>query len=255
MRNIAMKIMYDGTDLHGWQYQPNGITVQELVESTLKKVTGDEIKVTGCSRTDAGVHAVEYFLNFHSETQIPPERLPFAFNNNLASNAVSAISACYVSDSFNSRFSCKGKRYIYKLHNSRVLNPFTCRYSWNYPYKLDVEKMKEAAGYFVGSYDFSSFMAAGGSQKTTVRNVTECTVERDKIWASDIVITVEANAFLYNMVRIITGTLCDVGTGRLKPSDIPDIIESRSRSSAGATAPPNGLHLYKVYYDTDICKM
>lgn len=251
MRNIAMKIMYDGSEFHGWQYQLNGITVQETVEKTLKKITGEDIKVCGCSRTDAGVHALVYIFNFYSNTKIPAEKLPFAFNNNLKTSSISAIAAFDVSEDFNSRFSCKGKRYIYKIHNSNISNPFTSKFCWKFPYKLDIDAMQKAASYFIGEYDFSAFMAQGGSQKTTVRTITRCTVEKDCSWDTDIVISVEANAFLYNMVRIIVGTLCDVGTGRILPEEIPDIINSKNRKRAGITAPPEGLHLYKVYYNNE----
>ena len=252
MHNIAMKIMYDGTDFHGWQVQKNGITVQETVESTLKQLTGEDIKVTGCSRTDAGVHALEYVFNFFTDSKIPVEKFPFAFNNNLKNNYISAVSAIYVPDDFNARYSSKGKRYIYKIHNSKTPNPFTSRYSWDFPYKLDLNKMKEAAKYFVGEYDFSSFMAAGGSQKTTVREVFSLNIENSTEWDSEFIVTIEANAYLYNMVRIIVGTLCDVGTGKIAPCDIKSIIESKERKMAGETAPPMGLHLAKVFYNNDI---
>lgn len=252
MHNIAMKIMYDGTEFHGWQTQKNGITVQETVESTLKQLTGEYIKVTGCSRTDAGVHALEYVFNFLTNSKIPVEKFPFAFNNNLKNNYISAVSAIYVPDDFNARYSSNGKRYIYRIHNSKIPNPFTGRYSWDFPYKLDLNKMKEAAKYFVGEYDFSSFMAAGGSQKTTVREIFSLCVERNTEWDSEIVITIEANAYLYNMVRIIVGTLCEVGTGKIDPCDIKNIIESKDRKMAGETAPPEGLHLAKVFYNIDL---
>lgn len=251
MRNIAVKIMYDGTDFHGWQYQPNGITVQEVVESTLKKLTGEDIKVTGCSRTDAGVHAAEFYFNFFSETKIPSEKFAYAFNNHLNTPYISAVCAKDVPSEFNSRFSSIGKRYIYKISNSKTPNPFTKRYSWHFPYKLDVDLMNKAAECFVGKHDFSAFMAAGGSQKTTVRTITNCSVSRNCEWDSDMFITVEANAFLYNMVRIITGTLCEVGTGKILPEDIPDIIKSLDRTKAGMTAPPEGLCLSRVFYPSE----
>ena len=252
LRNIAIKIMYDGTQFHGWQYQPNGITVQEIVENTLTKLISEDIKVIGCSRTDAGVHAAEFFFNFFSETKIPVEKIPYAFNNHLETPYISAISAYDVPIDFNSRFSSIGKRYIYKIHNSKTPNPFTDRYSWFFPYKLDIELMNKASMHFIGEHDFSAFMAAGGSQKTTIRTIYKCNVSRNLEWDSDIFITVEANAFLYNMVRIITGTLCEVGTGKIKPEEIPYIIKSCNRSKAGMTAPPQGLHLNKVFYPNEL---
>ena len=252
MRNIAVKIMYDGTDFHGWQYQPNGITIQEVVEHTLTKLLNEDIKVVGCSRTDAGVHAMEYYFNFLSETKIPCEKLAFAFNNHLRTPYISAICAYDVPLDFNSRFSSVGKRYVYKIHNSKTPNPFTDRFSWFFPYKVDINKMNEAAAHFIGEHDFSGFMSAGGSQKTTIRTITNCSVEKNPEWDSDILITVEANAFLYNMVRIISGTLCEVGTGRISPDDIPLIIKSCDRKNSGMTAPPEGLHLSKVFYPDEL---
>lgn len=252
MRNIAVKIMYDGGNYHGWQIQKNGITVQERMEDVLYKLTGERTAVCGCSRTDSGVHAIEYVFNFKSDTRIPAERLPYAINTHLGQDDISAISAKDVDDAFNARFSANGKRYVYKIWNSTLPNPFTAKYSWNFPYKLDVELMKKASSLFCGTHDFSAFMAAGGSQKTTVRTVRDCTVEISSEWKEQVEIEVEADAFLYNMVRIITGTLTDVGTGRITCDDIKRIIDSCDRREAGMTAPPQGLFLKKVFYDASV---
>lgn len=249
MRNIAVKIMYDGSRYHGWQYQKNGITVQERIEDVLTRLTKQKITVTGCSRTDAGVHALEYIFNFKSDSKIPVSRLPYAMNTHLGGDLISAVEAKQVPDDFSARFSSNGKRYVYRIWNSKTENPFTSKYSWFFPYKLDIEKMREAAAYFCGTYDFSAFMASGGSQKTTVRTVRECKVFKSSEWKEQIEIEVEADAFLYNMVRIITGTLTEVGIGRLTARDIPAIIKSGVRSNAGMTAPPEGLFLKKVFYD------
>ncbi len=246
--NIAVKIMYDGAKYHGWQYQKNGITVQERIEAVLSGITGEKVSVCGCSRTDAGVHALEFVFNFKSNTKIPLERLPYAINNHLINDSIAAVSAHYVSDDFNARFSSTGKRYIYKIWNSNIENPFTSKYSWFVPYNLDIEKMQAAAKLFEGTHDFSAFMAAGGSQKTTVRTIYECTVKKSSEWDEQIEIEVEANAFLYNMVRIISGTLAEVGMGRIAPCDIGKIIDSCDRRQAGMTAPPEGLFLKKVLY-------
>ncbi len=248
MMNIAVKIMYDGAKYHGWQYQKNGITVQERIETVLSEITGEEISVCGCSRTDAGVHALEFVFNFKSNTRIPLERLPYAINNHLTEDSIAAVEAWKTKEDFNARFSSVGKRYIYKIWNSNIENPFTSKYSWFVPYRLDIEKMKEAARFFEGTHDFSAFMAAGGSQKTTVRTISECIVRKSTEWSEQIEIEVEANAFLYNMVRIITGTLAEVGMGRISPDDISEIIKSRDRRRAGMTAPPEGLFLKKVLY-------
>lgn len=248
MKNIAVKIMYDGAKYHGWQFQKNGITVQERIETVLSELTGNKTSVCGCSRTDAGVHALEYVFNFKSDTKIPVERLPYAINNHLIDDSIAAVQAWYVPEEFNSRFSSIGKRYIYKIWNSNIENPFTSKYSWFVPYKLDIEKMKRAADLFCGTYDFSAFMAAGGSQKTTIRTVRDCLVRQSAEWQEQIEIEVEADAFLYNMVRIIAGTLVEVGVGRIMESDISDIIAQGDRRRAGMTAPPEGLFLKKVFY-------
>jgi len=248
MKNIAVKIMYDGAKYHGWQFQKNGITVQERIETVLSKLTNEKVSVCGCSRTDAGVHALEYVFNFKSDTRIPVERLPYAINNNMPEDSIAAVDAWYADDEFNSRFSSTGKRYVYKIWNSNIENPFTSKYSWFVPYKLDIERMKKAACEFCGTYDFSAFMAAGGSQKTTVRTIRDCVVKESAEWEQQIEIEVEADAFLYNMVRIITGTLVEVGVGRIDTEQIKSIIKSCDRRQAGMTAPPEGLFLKRVFY-------
>ncbi len=247
MKNIAMRLMYDGTNYHGWQFQKNALTVQQVLEEALSKLTGEEIKVTGCSRTDAGVHALDYVMNFKTNTNIPPEKLPYALNYHLK-RGITAVEAWEAEEDFNARFSSRGKRYVYNIWNSRVRNPFYADYSWYLPYRIDVIKMKNAAEYFIGKHDFSAFMAAGGSQKTTVRTVRYCSVTEDEENKGLIRISVEADAYLYNMVRIMTGTLVEVGLGRIEPDDIPRIIESGDRRESGLTAPPEGLFLKKVYY-------
>lgn len=247
MKNIAMRLMYDGTNYHGWQFQKNALTVQQVLEEALSKLTGEEIKVTGCSRTDAGVHALDYVMNFKTNTNIPPEKLPYALNYHLK-RGITAVEAWEAEEDFNARFSSRGKRYVYNIWNGRVRNPFYADYSWYLPYRIDVIKMKNAAEYFIGKHDFSAFMAAGGSQKTTVRTVRYCSVTEDEENKGLIRISVEADAYLYNMVRIITGTLVEVGLGRIEPDDIPRIIESGDRRESGLTAPPEGLFLKKVYY-------
>lgn len=244
MKNIAMRITYDGKNYHGWQYQKNGITVQEAVEEALSKITGEAVKVTGCSRTDAGVHALDYVMNFKTETNIPTEKIPYALNYHLKGD-ITALSAWDEKEDFNARFSSKGKRYIYKIWNDKMRNPFLRGYSWYLPYALDVKKMTSSAQHFIGTHDFSAFMAAGGSQKTTVRTIKECTVTAE---GKLITVTVAADAFLYNMVRIITGTLAEVGMGKINPDTVTKIIESGDRRQSGLTAPPDGLFLQEVFY-------
>ncbi len=244
MKNIAVRLMYDGTDYHGWQYQENGITVQQTVEEALSDLTGESIRVTGCSRTDSGVHALDFVMNFHTNSSIPADKFAYALNCRLK-DGIAATKSWEERDDFNARFSAKGKSYVYKIWNVKIRNPFYDKYSWHFPYDLDIDKMKKATEYFVGTYDFSAFMAAGGSQKTTVRTVRECDLCENN---GMIEITVTADAFLYNMVRIIVGTLTDVGLSKIEPEDITSIINSCDRKQSGVTAPPQGLFLKKVYY-------
>ena len=252
MKNIALRIMYDGTKYHGWQFQKNGITVQERMETVLSEILDEKISVCGCSRTDAGVHALEFVLNFKSETTIPVDRLPYAINTHLGDDDISVIAAREVSDDFNARFSAKGKCYEYRIWNSNIQNPFEAKYSWHIPYKLDIEEMKKAAEKFSGTHDFSAFMAAGGSQKTTVRTVHFCRVLWNESKPQKIRIEIAADAFLYNMVRIIAVTLVEVGTGRKSADEIEKIISDCDRRGAGQTAPPEGLFLKEVFYDRDV---
>ncbi len=242
--NIRLRISYDGSSYHGWQRQDNALTIQQLIEEAIFKITGNMPSVCGCSRTDAGVHAASYYCNFYSDTQIPCEKLPIALNTALPRD-VRVESACYVEEDFHSRFSAKNKTYRYYIRNSRVAGAFSGRYSHLVPVELDVSKMQQAAKAIVGEHDFTAFMATGSQQKTTVRTVNSLTVEKTD---NMICIEINANAYLYNMVRIIAGTLIYVGIGKLQPRDIPEIIESRDRTRAGITAPAKGLFLYQVNY-------
>lgn len=248
MSNFAMKIMYDGTAYHGWQRQNNACTVQAVVENTLSRLTGEEITVVGCSRTDAGVHALSYVLNFFSNTQIPPQNIVLAFNNLSGCSDIKALDCRKVGDDFSARFSSDGKTYIYKIWNSKIQNPFTNKYSWYVPYRLDINAMKKAAEKFVGTHDFAGFMAQGGSQKTTVRTVRRCEIFDKYEWDEQIALEIEADAYLYNMVRIITGTVVSCGMGKIDPSKLPEIIDKCDRTLGGATAPPEGLFLKEVTY-------
>lgn len=249
MANFAMEIMYDGTVYHGWQRQKGALSVQEVIEDALSRITGEEISVCGCSRTDAGVHALHYVLNFFSDTKIPPQNLVFALNSLLRGEDIRAVNCKNVSDDFSARFSCGGKTYIYKVWNSRMSNPFTDKYSWYVPYKLDKAAMMKAARHFEGTHDFAGFMAQGGSQKTTVRTVRRCEIFDKYEWDEQIALEIEADAYLYNMVRIITGTVVYCGLGKIDPDQIPEIIKKCDRTLGGVTAPPQGLFLKEVKYD------
>lgn len=244
MHNIKLTLQYDGTAYHGWQTQENAVTVQATVENVIKKLTGTKPQLVGCGRTDTGVHAKKYICNFKSETSIPCDKLPYALNSQLPGNIV-CTHAEYADRDFDSRKSAKGKTYTYLIANSQYRNVFYTTRAWHYRYKLDIEEMRKAARHFLGTHDFIGFAASGFTVKTTVRTITDIKIDSD----GDIIsISVTGNGFLYNMVRIIAGTLVFAGNGKIKPEDIPDIIASKERKRAGITAPACGLYLTEVFY-------
>lgn len=245
MKRRLLTIKYDGSRYCGWQVQPNGVSIQSCMQSALKKVLGFKPDVTGCSRTDAGVHANMFCLHFDSDDNISDNKLPLALNFYLPYD-ISVISSREVPDCFHARYSSRGKNYIYKIHNSAVRDPFNFRYSLSIPKRLDETVMNAAALKFCGTHDFAAFCSSGSSVSDTVRTVSECSVSRD---GDDITVSISANGFLYNMVRIVTGTLIDVGSGKIDPDDIPKIIASCNREMSGPTVKPNGLFLNKVFYN------
>ncbi len=240
-----LTMAYDGTNYHGWQRQKNGITVQEVMEDVLGKMFGVPTAVTGCSRTDAGVHAKVYVCSFSGETTIPSDKIPFVLNTMLPDD-IRAYECVVMHDSFNARFETVSKAYEYKILNRCFHDPLLRNYAWHYPVKLDIEKMKKAAEIIRGKHDFASFCAAGSVVKSTVRNVTDLTVNSD---GDVITVRAEADGFLYNMVRIITGTLVYVGNGKLQVEDIENLINKKDRRLLGITAPPQGLSLVEVNYE------
>lgn len=244
MARYLMKISYLGTSFCGWQVQNNGNTVQSQMCDAAFKIFGCKTNITGCSRTDSGVHAKEFCCHFDAETKITPEKMVDAFNNNLPDSI--AVKSCEkVYDEFHARYWAKGKNYIYKILNSRIPNPFYNGRVLQIKYSLDLEKMQKAAAEMIGTYDFSAFCASNTSVEDKVRTITECEVRKE----GDIIqISVSANGFLYNMVRIITGTLIAVGSGKIEPCEIKNIIESKNRENAGPTVAPQGLYLNKVFY-------
>ena len=247
MPRFLLTIKYDGSNYCGWQVQPNAVSVQSTVQNSLIALTGEEnLCVTGCSRTDSGVHANMFCLHFDSDTNIPSERIPFALNIRLPQDIV-ATDCKIVPDDFHARYSSSGKTYIYKIHNSIFLDPFKYKYYLNVSRHIDEVLLDKAAKCFVGTYDFKGFCSAGSSVVDTVRTVSSCSVER---FADDVIISITANGFLYNMVRIIVGTLLEVNEGRIKLENLPEIIASGDREKAGPTAKPYGLYLEKVHYDS-----
>lgn len=244
MKNIKLTIQYDGFNYHGWQIQPNGITVQEVLQNALLELTNEQISVVGCGRTDAGVHAISYVCNFKTNSSIPADRFCYALNTKLPDDIV-CKSSQEVSDDFNSKYSAIKKNYIYKILNSDMGDAFLSHRAWHIREKLDIKKMNCAAQYFVGTHDFIGFASSGFTVKTTIRTIYSASVyEQNGLIVVDLV----GNGFLYNMVRIITGTLYQVGTGKIKPDDIGKIIDSKCRKNAGITAPPDGLYLLGVEY-------
>lgn len=244
MRRISLKIMFDGTAYHGWQRQQNGITVQEVMEKALTTLLKEPISVHGCSRTDAGVHAREFVLHFDTEAKIPLQKLPIALATVLPPD-IRAYAAKEERADFHARFDALGKTYSYRITRTPVLNVFSARYAYHYPYALDLAPMKEAAALIEGTHDFAAFMAAGSPVKSTVRTVHEVKIEDTP---EALTFTVSGNGFLYNMVRIIVGTLLCVGGHKLSVEDVRGLLTSGVRKEAGFTVPPHGLCLEKVYY-------
>lgn len=242
--NYMLNLSYDGTAYHGWQKQNNAVAVCDVLEQAIEKIFKQKIEVTGCSRTDAGVHAINYICNFKSDLIIPTDKLPLAINTKLPGD-IRVKSAKEADDDFNSRFSAHSKTYIYKTCCSKILNPFLRNYAYHFPYEVNMENIQKALKHFEGTHDFAGFMAQGSSQNTTVRTVNFL---RAKSCGDIIEFEINANAYLYNMVRIISGTLLYVGIGRIAPDHIPDIIKSCDRRRAGITAEPQGLYLKEILY-------
>lgn len=242
--NYLITLKYDGSRYHGWQRQENAVTVQQCVEDAVFRLFGTKISVTGCSRTDTGVHANCFKCNFCSEKIMPHESVVSGLNHFLPED-IAVVSSEQVADSFNARFDCKSKEYIYVIYNGALRDPFYVNRAFHYKYPLDEKMLNEQAAYYVGTHDFSAFRSAGATTKTTVRTVLSAGVERH----GDIVIfRVEADGFLYNMVRIMVGTLININEGKIEQGSIPSIIASKDRQKAGKTQVPDGLYLNKVRY-------
>ncbi len=245
MRNIKLTIEYDGTNYHGWQVQKNAVTVQEKVEKAVSQLLGAQTGVVGCSRTDVGVHAYGQVAHFYTESGIPGEKFSYALNNFLPGDIVIQKSE-EVPEDFHARYSSKGKKYRYLIHNSAHQSALMRNRACHVRPELDFEQMRKAAAHFVGELDFAAFQATGGQVRSTVREIYSMSAVKKEDNLIELEVT--GNGFLYNMVRIIAGTLVYVGMGKLKESDIPGIISGLDRTKAGKTAPAQGLYLMEIYY-------
>lgn len=248
MPRLCFITEFDGTDFAGFQSQENGRAVQDVLESALCELFKEKIRLTGCSRTDAGVHARCHLSHADVPFVIPEDKFPLAMNA-LLPDDVAVKRAFYAKDDFSARFSIKGKRYIYRIYVSPTRDPFLDRFAYYCPVMPDIKAMEQAAKAFAGEHDFRAFCAAGGSQKTYVRRLNEVSVRTCGEDPLLIEIEVRGEAFLYNMVRIIAGTLLYAGQGKIPADSVSGIIEKGDRSLAGKTLPAKGLTLEEVFFD------
>ena len=244
MRRLLITIQYDGSAYHGWQVQENAITVQEVFQDAVQKVFGERLDVKGCSRTDSAVHANMYCLSIDTDMNISNENVIMALNTYLPKD-IAVIDCSEATLDFHPRYCCKSKEYVYKIYNGKIRNPFLEKYALHYRYRIDEEYLNKEAQAFLGTHDFCGFCSIKSDVENTQRTIKSISVKRD----NDMVyITVEADGFLYNMVRIMVGTLLFINEGKIKEDELSDIIESKQRQRAGKTAQPQGLYLNKVIY-------
>lgn len=241
---VKLVVAYEGTNYCGWQIQPNGITIEQVLNETLSSLLGEEITVTGASRTDAGVHSLGNVAVFETHTKMPAEKISFALNQRLPEDIV-VQESCQVPEDFHPRFSKSRKTYEYRILNCRFRQPLERRTSYFYHYPLDVSAMQKAAAYLVGEHVFTSFASVHAQTNTYVRTIYALDVVRE---GDMIRIRVQGNGFLYNMVRIIAGTLIQVGAGIKKPEDMESILAGKDRELAGPTAPAHGLTMIGLEY-------
>lgn len=246
-RRILLVVAYDGTNYHGWQLQPESVTVEGVLNETLSSLFQEKIQVIGASRTDAGVHAYGNVAVFDTAARIPAEKIPYALNRKLPED-IRIQKAVQVADDFHPRKCESRKTYEYRILNTQFPIPQKRLYAhWTY-YDLDVERMRQAAMRLIGEHDFKSFCSVNTQAESTVRTIYELQVDREESSPEEIVIRVTGNGFLYNMVRIIAGTLIEVGRGRLKPDDVGKMLEAKDRQAGGPTAPAKGLTLVEYHF-------
>ena len=245
MRNIKLTIEYEGTAYLGWQRQPQGMTIQEALAESLRQITGETTQVTGASRTDAGVHARGQVANFRTDSAIPAERFQSALNALLPLD-IAIVAAEEVPEDFHARFSARSKLYHYTIWNQRVRPVLDRRFCWHMRWPVEMASLREASACLIGEHDFAAFQSANAQSETTVRIIERADWEMN---APRLTFAVEANGFLYNMVRALVGTLLDVGRGKMTPAEFRRVLESGQRSQAGRTAPARGLCLMRIRYD------
>lgn len=247
MKRVMLTIAYDGTNYCGWQTQKNGLAVEEVINNTLSEMLGEDICVIGASRTDAGVHAMGNVAVFDTDSRIPADKFSYALNQRLPDDIV-IQSSCQVDDGFHPRHCNSTKTYEYKILNRRFPLPTERLYSHFLYYDLNIKKMQDAADYLVGTHDFKSFCSVNTQVKDTIRTIFSINVEKSD---ETVKIRVSGNGFLYNMVRIISGTLIQVGTGQINPEYVKVMLEAKDRNAAGPTAPARGLTLVGIKYENN----
>lgn len=249
MRTLKMTIAYRGTRYHGFQRQPNAVTVQGELEKQLSRVLNGQTTVYGCSRTDTGVHANEFVLHLHTERDIRCKNLVRALNGYLPDD-ISVLACADAPDGFHARFDCKGKEYLYRIHAHESKNPFLTDLAFHYRRPLDIDLIREAMQPVVGTHDFHSFCAQATPETNCVRTIYAVSAERD---GSDVRLKISGNGFLYNMVRIFVGTLLDINEGVFPPDAMQEILAAKNRLAAGRTAMAHGLYLNHVFYESESC--
>lgn len=244
MKRLLITIKYDGTAYHGWQVQDNALSVQEAFQNAVEKVFGKRLDVKGCSRTDSGVHANMYCLTLDTDMNISDEGVVMALNTKLPPD-IAAVACREVPADFHPRYNCKTKEYVYRVYNGKTRDPFLENYTYHYRFNLDADYLNKEAQQFLGTHDFSGFCSVKSDVEDTLRTITKAEVKRE----GDIVtFAFEGDGFLYNMVRIMVGTLLFIGEGKIKEGELSEIIASCDRKRAGKTAPAKGLYLNKVNY-------
>ena len=246
MKNIKLTIEYDGKEYQGWQKQPTKLNIQGEIENAIEHITGEKVDLIGSGRTDRGVHAVAQVANFKMISNFPVEKMPVAINSQLK-KSIRIIKAEEVSIEFHSRYNCKEKTYCYVIDNSKEGSAIFRNFSYHESQSLNISLMKKAIKHLEGEHDFSSFRSSGGGNKNSIRTIFNAEII---VKGNYIIIKLTGNGFLYNMVRIIAGTMLEVGLGKIKESEIIDIMESKNRQNAGKTLPPYGLFLCNVEYVT-----